>query len=375
MNKTILFYIFSSSWGGAENYLLSLLRYLEKSGKVTARVYGNEYVIKQFQKYGDDIPSAELVSIGGFSLPKFRPFRICKKVYNYFLGGWRLSRFLKHEEGQTINTHLQVALWTFWIAKLFGAPLHSMEKVLTFHYWEIEHIMKKPKLFWFSRQMVKSMDKYIFLHEDTLRWGKELDLIKDDNAIRTNLAVDTSRFVPEKKIPHRISYVARMIQVKHPEFAIEALPLILEQIPEVHLDMIGDGVLLPAMKQRAKELGVESAITFYGAIDDVAPIIKQSEVYLSLLDYDNYESVATKEAIAAGNVVMSFDLEGSKNIREYKLGALVPMGDVAALAASTIKILQQRDLLAGWSEKNQKFAREKFDNAVLFASYVDFLQK
>lgn len=64
----------------------------------------------------------------------------------------------------------------------------------------------------------------------------------------------------------RLIIACRQEERKGTDVVIESMPSILQAFPKASLDVIGDGSLLPRLKQRVAELGVTGSINFYGRL-------------------------------------------------------------------------------------------------------------
>ncbi|MBC2680936.1 glycosyltransferase family 4 protein [Corynebacterium anserum] len=68
----------------------------------------------------------------------------------------------------------------------------------------------------------------------------------------------------DKKV---IVAVSRVVPRKGQDSLIEAMPGVLERVPEAHLLIVGPGSYADKLKDRAKKLGIENSVTFTGAVD------------------------------------------------------------------------------------------------------------
>jgi phosphatidylinositol alpha-1,6-mannosyltransferase len=98
-----------------------------------------------------------------------------------------------------------------------------------------------------------------------------------DSMVKIAPGIDTNHFAPQsesaqlkaelgltgKKV---LVSVGRLVHRKGQDTLVEALPLILEEIPDAHLMFVGEGPRKKFMQQRAEKLGISSHITFIGRI-------------------------------------------------------------------------------------------------------------
>ncbi len=107
--------------------------------------------------------------------------------------------------------------------------------------------------------------------------SKALSEKAKDSMVKIAPGIDTNHFAPQsesaqlkaalgltgKKV---LVSVGRLVHRKGQDTLVEALPLILEEIPDAHLMFVGEGPRKKFMQQRAEKLGVSSHITFIGRI-------------------------------------------------------------------------------------------------------------
>ncbi len=107
--------------------------------------------------------------------------------------------------------------------------------------------------------------------------SKALSEKSKDSMVKIAPGIDTNHFAPqsesaqlkaelgltEKKV---LVSVGRLVHRKGQDTLVEALPLILKEIPDAHLMFVGEGPRKKFMQQRAEKLGVSSHITFIGRI-------------------------------------------------------------------------------------------------------------
>ncbi len=98
-----------------------------------------------------------------------------------------------------------------------------------------------------------------------------------DSMVKIAPGIDTNHFAPQsesaqlkaelgltgKKV---LVSVGRLVHRKGQDTLVEALPLILKEIPDAHLMFVGEGPRKKFMQQRAEKLGISSHITFIGRI-------------------------------------------------------------------------------------------------------------
>lgn len=86
---------------------------------------------------------------------------------------------------------------------------------------------------------------------------------------------------PRAATPH-VVVLSRLVPHKQIEDALEAVAVLRTRIPDLHLDIIGDGWWRQRLLDHAARLGISGAVTFHGHVDDVTKhrLVQQSWVHV-----------------------------------------------------------------------------------------------
>jgi glycosyltransferase involved in cell wall biosynthesis len=191
-------------------------------------------------------------------------------------------------------------------------------------------------------------------------------------------AVSTRRFrrvEPSLASPGKTVIVCprRLVEKNGVRFAVMAMPLILRETP-AHLYMAGPGPLQPELEALARELGVESAVTFLGAVphEQMPAVLSSADVVLvpSLMEAT---SIAALEAMACERVVAASRVGGLPEIIDDEVGALFPPGDPPGIAA-TVKLLLNRDR-AGMGRVARRRVEEHWSAARLAGHHIEIYER
>jgi phosphatidylinositol alpha-1,6-mannosyltransferase len=176
--------------------------------------------------------------------------------------------------------------------------------------------------------------------------------------------IDTDHFAPQsaaaeireslgltsKKV---IVSVGRLVHRKGQDSLVEALPLILQQIPSAHILFVGEGPRQEFMQKRAAALGVTDQITFIGRIkyQDLPQYICSGDVFampsrtrLAGLEVEGL-GIVYLEASACGVAVVGGASGGAPDaVIEGKTGVVVDGTSVTEIAAAVSQLLRDQDL-------------------------------
>jgi glycosyltransferase involved in cell wall biosynthesis len=116
--------------------------------------------------------------------------------------------------------------------------------------------------------------------------------------------------------------------------------------PRAHFAMPGDGPLRSRAQDLARQLGVEERIRFCGWWDDVPSLLAATEVSVLASRHEGLPR-AVVESLAAGVPVVATAVDGTPEVVTPGVnGFLVPAGDVSALAAAVVDLLDRPRLRA-----------------------------
>jgi glycosyltransferase involved in cell wall biosynthesis len=121
-----------------------------------------------------------------------------------------------------------------------------------------------------------------------------------------------------------------MVAMKRFDTLLEAFAQL--KIP-ARLVVLGDGPERATLVARAKKLGLESSTSFPGFIENPYSYMARASVVVLPSAYEAFGLVLV-EALALGTPVISTNTAGGREILGRGSGQLVPVGDVARLAAA-----------------------------------------
>ena len=193
----------------------------------------------------------------------------------------------------------------------------------------------------------------------TFSWGIDLD--------KFNPQRDSTKIKKELKLsncPVVIS-IRSFEPVYNIECLINAIPLVLKQIPDAKFIIAGAGSLEHKLKQLTKNLGVFNSVRFTGHVphEKIPLYLCASDVYVStsLADGGTCGSVSLCEALACGLPVVVTDIPANRECRDGWSGYFVPPKNSKLLAERITDILKNNEKRKNFGKRNYKFAREILD--------------
>lgn len=253
------------------------------------------------------------------------------------------------------------------ISKLIGVPLVAEVNGIVH-----EEMMKSPSTldrYLAKIGLVKAVQKYILKRASSIivvTDGLKKYLINTYNLQPKTISViengvNTSTVFPIENNNSRptVGFVGGVYSWQGLRYAIDAIRIVREQIPDVHLVIVGDGPDLQALRGYANNAGVSDIVDFRGSVDhsEVTKVINSFDVCLAYYTNDRSGVVSPfkmYEYLACGGQVIASDIDGFSQFNDYI--ELVKPEDEKALASSIVKILHlDKEMIKSKSILARKF--------------------
>jgi len=135
--------------------------------------------------------------------------------------------------------------------------------------------------------------------------------------------------------------IGRLVPQKGYAVLLDALAQIRRSRPDVHLIMVGEGPLGPSLRRRARFLGLERAVHWLGARQDIERVLTAFDLFVSSSLWEGLPTVIL-EALAAGVPVVATRVSGTVELVDGEnYGVLVPPGDPYALAEGLHRAIER----------------------------------
>jgi PEP-CTERM/exosortase A-associated glycosyltransferase len=242
-------------------------------------------------------------------------------------------------------------------------------------------------------RLTKMLETHIFRHADaitTICEGLRLDIIQrgiPENKITViPNAVDIEKFTFDAKadldlrdqlgLTDKIvlGFIGSFYAYEGIPLLLDALPYILQKVPNVRLLLVGGGVQDDIIKQKAIALGLTDYVVFTGRVPH--NIIQDYYNQVDIFVYPRLPMRLTElvtplkplEAMAQGRLVIASDVGGHKElIRDGVNGRLFKAGDTGALAGAVLDLLNHQK---NWPQI-RKAGREYVENDRNWRKSVD----
>lgn len=208
---------------------------------------------------------------------------------------------------------------------------------------------------------------------------------KSDHLSIAPMGVDLQRvFTPAKSKPvsKRLVFAGRLVEKKGVQHLVEAIPAIVRQVPDVHLEIAGDGPLRSVLEARVVALGIREQVTFSGqyALLDLPAILQRAS--FAVLPFDTASDgdeeglgLTIIEMQGCGLPVVCGDVPAVRDVIEHGVnGLLVGAGTPALLADSVERLIQDQPFARQLAKQGRELALQRFDWSISSARYDRLLK-
>ena len=159
----------------------------------------------------------------------------------------------------------------------------------------------------------------------------------------------------------QLLHIGRFNEQKNHKGLLEAFSLIRREIPESHLELIGDGVLRKEMERFAEELGVLEAVSFLGSRDNVYPHLHQADVFLLPSKFEGMPMTII-EAMGTGLPIVASAVGGVPDMLTNEESGLLVSSEPERIAEAVIRLSRDEALRECLGRKakqeSQRFSAE-----------------
>lgn len=272
------------------------------------------------------------------------------------------------EEYEVLHVHMS-ARASFWRKSKFIEYAYSkgLKIIIHMHGSEFDVFYdqecddeKKKKI----KKIFEMSDKVIALSEE---WKSFLTKICDSSKIVIIYnAVKVPEYIRKDFSDHNILFLGRLGKRKGTYDLLEAVPKVIESIPDAHFFLGGDGEI-EECQVRCKDSNIESYVTLMGWVSgkEKEEKLKSCSVFV-LPSYHEGMPMAILEAMSFGELTVSTYVGGiPKVISDGYNGFLFQAGDVDKLAKILIDVLENADKKRIIARNGYDTILNKFDASIM----------
>jgi len=217
---------------------------------------------------------------------------------------------------------------------------------------------------WAIKKIGENVDALTYLGDFTRSAiSVALPVSSQEKMVRLAPGIDTEHFSPVRRNPrirHELGLddkkvivsVGRLVHRKGQDFLIDALPLISQKIPNVHLLLVGEGPYRAELEKRSVARGVRDRITFIGRVQhsELPEYICAGDIFampsrsrLAGLEVEGL-GIVYLEASACGLPVIGGTSGGAPDaVLEGETGFSVDGTSATAIAGAAIRLLSNAE--------------------------------
>jgi glycosyltransferase involved in cell wall biosynthesis len=171
-------------------------------------------------------------------------------------------------------------------------------------------------------------------------------------ALRAQLGLSDDDFV--------LMCLSRLTGWKRQDRIIRSMPLILKEVPDARLVVVGNGPKRKELEQMVRELDLQAYTQFLGAVEHskVPDVLAVADVFLQTNDLSCLGS-SLLEAIACGRVVVTWDVGTTQDvIKNDENGCLMPDAEPETIAQTVIALAKDPNRRKRLAQGAERFAQE-----------------
>jgi glycosyltransferase involved in cell wall biosynthesis len=167
--------------------------------------------------------------------------------------------------------------------------------------------------------------------------------------------VDHRMYIPASRPPqpHLIGYLGRLKKYKSVEDLLSAFAIVLKEIPDARLAIMGDGDARPSLEEVAGELKIRPRVDFLGFVSPAEKIrrLQSMSVVVNTSAKEGW-GLTVIEANACGVPVIASDVPGLRDsVLHEKTGLLYEYGNIEQLAEKILLVLRDSNLRSRLSKE------------------------
>jgi glycosyltransferase involved in cell wall biosynthesis len=277
---------------------------------------------------------------------------------------WKLSKIIRQWRPEIVHAHDPHAVSMASLAMSFGAP-DPRPKTIASRRVDF-HLQAHA----FSQWKYRQVDGFIaasnairqILISDGIPAGR-IEVVHDGidvDRIRHRPVIDLHA---EYWLPHGVPVIVNvgaLVGHKGQKYLIEAMPLVLREVPDAHLIIFGEGELRAPLEKQVKQLSLAKRVLLPGFREDVMSLMKSADLFVMPSVTEGLGS-AVLDAMAMGHAVVGTTAGGiPEAVVPEETGLLVEPADSKALADAIVRMLKAGELRKQFGESGRARVAEHF---------------
>ncbi len=157
-----------------------------------------------------------------------------------------------------------------------------------------------------------------------------------------------------------VCYLGRLKRYKRVDLLLEAMRIVLSEMPEARLTILGDGDARGELIKLSERLGIRDRVVFRGLVGDEEKVktLQKSHLLVNTSPKEGW-GLTGVEAMGCGTPVIASDSPGLRDsIVDGETGFLVEHGDVEKLAGRIVEVLANKTVRERLSENGVRWVQK-----------------
>ena len=302
---------------------------------------------------------------------------------------WKIYRLIREGRYHIVHTHSSKAGVLGRVAAWFaGTPIivHTLHS-LVFHDYQPWFINKSWR--GIKKMCAPITDFFISVSEIIVQKAIKAGVDKPEKFRTIYSGMELDWFLNAKfdsqKVRHQfgipedapvVGKIARLFPLKGHDQLMDAAPEIVKRVPNVRFFLIGDGILLERLQERARGYGILENFVFAGLIDRerIPEMISAMDVVVHTSLREGLARVLP-QALAMGKPCVSFNIDGAPEVViNDKTGYLVEAYDNEGLAEGISRLLKDTDLRRQMGENGRRHVDPMFRSETMVSEIAEVYQ-
>jgi glycosyltransferase involved in cell wall biosynthesis len=171
----------------------------------------------------------------------------------------------------------------------------------------------------------------------------------------------------------------RLVTQKGLGTMLQALPQVLERVPNTRLVLVGEGPARDALEEQARTAGLSAYVSFLGFRSDVADIVNAADIVVAPSIREGL-SISVLEAMALGKPIVATTIGGNLELLDNgTCGLLVRPAEPEQLAEAVLTLALDEDLASRFGaaalERFERCFTERTMKDAVWAAYRPLLEQ
>jgi L-malate glycosyltransferase len=277
---------------------------------------------------------------------------------------WKLNKIVKQWKPAIVHAHDPHAVSMAGLALSFSAP-DPRPKLIASRRVDF-HLQSHT----FSQWKYRQMDGFIaashaikdILVADGIPSGR-IEVVHDGIDVEKIQHRPVIDLHAEYWLPHGVPVIVNvgaLVGHKGQKYLIDAMPIVLREVPDAHLVIFGEGELRAPLEKQIKQLSLGKRVLLPGFREDVMSLMKSADLFVMSSVTEGLGS-AVLDAMAMGHAVVGTRAGGiPEAVIHEETGLLVEPADAKGLAAAIVRMLKDAALRKQLGESGRRRVAEHF---------------